>query len=406
MSRRLRHEDYTVGWVCALPIELAAAKEMLDEQHKPLERCGSDENIYDLGSIAGHNVVIVGLQGRIGNNSAAVVVTKMISTFQKIRFGLMVGIGGGVPSAERDIRLGDVVVSKPNQTFGGVVQHDLGKVTMHGFERTGFLNSPPQILLGALDIVQANKIQGKSKIFNYVARLSRISDFRREEAGVDILFEAAYGHNGGDTCNRCSIDRQVTRQSRDSGEEIVVHYGTIASGNQVIKTAVTRDEISAALGGVLCFEMEAAALMNIFPFLVIRGICDYADSHKNKKWQGYAAATAAAYAKEVLSATPLAKVLKSPLASDISNERSQGRSAIDRAVHTPNDDDQSSELEVDIMTEEFFRDLRRHGQCSRRGYDSHKVKKCFASPKTVRRFRWDYGLCFECGLPGHRSVDC
>jgi nucleoside phosphorylase len=89
----------------------------------------------------------------------------------------------------------------------------------------------------------------------------------------------------------------------------MVHYGTIASGNQVMRDGVTRDKISSGLGGVLCFEMEAAGLMNNFPCLVIRGICDYADSHKNKRWQAYAAATAAACAKEVLSVIPAAEVL-------------------------------------------------------------------------------------------------
>ncbi|KAL3444390.1 hypothetical protein BJX65DRAFT_310973 [Aspergillus insuetus] len=60
--------------------------------------------------------------------------------------------------------------------------------------------------------------------------------------------------------------------------------------------------------------MEAAGLMNTYPCLVIRGICDYADSHKNKAWQGYAAATAAAFAKELLLATvslPLSRLSKS-----------------------------------------------------------------------------------------------
>ena len=45
--------------------------------------------------------------------------------------------------------------------------------------------------------------------------------------------------------------------------------------------------------------------MNDFRCLVIRGICDYADSHKNKTWQPYAAATAAACAKEILSLVPV-----------------------------------------------------------------------------------------------------
>jgi nucleoside phosphorylase len=60
-----------------------------------------------------------------------------------------------------------------------------------------------------------------------------------------------------------------------------------------------RDQLSKELGGVLCFEMEAAGLMNVFPCVVIRGICDYADAHKHKQWQEYAAAVAAAYAKSL-----------------------------------------------------------------------------------------------------------
>jgi nucleoside phosphorylase len=96
-------------------------------------------------------------------------------------------------------------------------------------------------------------------------------------------------------------------------QEVVVHYGTIASGNQVIKDGVTRDRLSLELGGVLCFETEAAGLMNSFPCVVIRGICDYADSHKNKRWLPYAVATAAACAKELLSFIPSTDVVKTPL---------------------------------------------------------------------------------------------
>ena len=67
--------------------------------------------------------------------------------------------------------------------------------------------------------------------------------------------------------------------------------------------------------GIICFEMEAAGLIDNFPCLVIRGICDYADSHKNKQWQEYAAATAAAYAREILSVIPASQVAKTPTAT-------------------------------------------------------------------------------------------
>jgi nucleoside phosphorylase len=66
-----------------------------------------------------------------------------------------------------------------------------------------------------------------------------------------------------------------------------------------MKHGATRDKLSRQ-DNILCFEMEAAGMMDHFPCLVVRGICDYCDSHKNKQWQPYAAATAAAYAKELL----------------------------------------------------------------------------------------------------------
>lgn len=325
MPRRLRSEEYTVGWICALPVELAAAKAMLDERHEPAIREGSDNDrtLYCMGSIAGHNVVMACLPaGQIGTHSAANVATHMQAAFEGIRIGLMVGIGGGIPTAESDIRLGDIVVSQPEGNFGGVVQYDFGKATSAGFRRMGVLNSPPSILLSALSTIQANELLGESTLSNHLSVLENISTFCRKRAGPDILFKASYDHVGGNTCDHCSDEGIQPRQLREQGMEIVVHYGTIASGNQVVKNAIERERISVALGDVLCFEMEAAGLMNNFPCLVIRGICDYADSHKNSQWQAYAAGTAAAYAKELLSVIPAAAVMETRRAEEAMNGRS------------------------------------------------------------------------------------
>jgi nucleoside phosphorylase len=322
MPRRLRREDYTVGWVCALPVELAAAKAMLDDKHEDaLREVGdNDQNVYCMGSVAGHNVVIVCLPaGHIGNNPAATVATQLRAAFKGIRFGLMVGIGGGVPSAEADIRLGDVVVSQPQWTFGGVVQYDFGRTTLNGLERIGSLNSPPQILLSAVCTIQANEMLGKSTLSKHISILESIPTFCRSRAGPDFLFRAAYNHERGHTCDQCSVESRQPRPERESGAEVTVHYGTIASGNQVIKDAAERDRVSAELGGILCFEMEAAGLMNSFPCLVIRGISDYADTHKNYQWQAHGAGTAAAYAKELLSVIPAAEVMNTRRAEDAMN---------------------------------------------------------------------------------------
>ena len=318
MARQLCREDYTVGWVCALPVELAAAQEMLDEEHDAPLCDAHDTNLYICGRVGQHNVVIACLpEGQTGTNSAAAVAVQMKSTFSSTRFGLMVGIGGGVPSEEADIRLGDVVVSKPHKVHGGGVQYDSGKATASGFERTGALNTPPTVLLNAVANLRAKHIRKKGRLLEYLSKLDSLPDFSREVAGSDTLFEAEYDHVGSATCAKCKTEHAVTREVRR--HDVVVHYGTIASGNQVMRSAVERDRVSAELGGVLCFEMEAAGLMNSFPCLVIRGICDYADSHKNKRWQPYAAATAAAYAKELLSVVPVADVMKTRRAEDAVN---------------------------------------------------------------------------------------
>lgn len=295
---------YTVGWVCALPIELAAARRMLDEIHEDSYRSANDTNIYTLGRIGQHNVVVACLPyGQIGTNSAAAVAARMTSTFPHIEFGLMVGIGGGVPSQNRDIRLGDVVVSRPSPSHGGVVQYDFGKTTESGFQRTGFLNAPPILLLSAIAKLEANRGHAKAGFLKHLSNLN-LPEFSQEAAGPDLLFEASYHHVNGETCANCDHSKVIQRKPRDQNS--TVHYGTIASGNQVMKDALQRDRVSSELGDVLCFEMEAAGLMNTFQCLVIRGICGYADSHKNKRWQPYAAGTAAAYAKEVLCVLPLA----------------------------------------------------------------------------------------------------
>jgi nucleoside phosphorylase len=118
------------------------------------------------------------------------------------------------------------------------------------------------------------------------------SEFVYQGAQHDQLFEADYEHPGNDvTCGHFDVSRLIHRPAR-SRDVPVVFYGLIASANQVMRHGQTRDRLGRELH-VLCFEKGAAGLMDKFPCLVIRGICDYSDSHKNKRWQPYAAATAA-----------------------------------------------------------------------------------------------------------------
>jgi nucleoside phosphorylase len=315
----LSHEDYTVGWICALPLEMTAAKVLLDETHSKLSQPATDPNTYTLGKINGHNVVIICLpSGVYGTTSAAVMVSNMISTFPRIQFGLMVGIGGGVPCNTTDIRLGDVAVSKPTGSYGGVVQYDHGKTVSGGrFQQAGTLNQPPQVLLTSIAQLQADHMPVAGKKHSIAAILSEQREQMHDTEAIftypgqeqDQLFRSTYDHvEFEDTCVKCDKNQLVHREQRAS-KEPEIHYGLIASGNQVMKNGQTRDRLAQELG-ILCFEMEAAGLMNQLPCLVIRGISDYSDSHKNEKWQGYAALTAAAYGKMLLSVVPVAFPLK------------------------------------------------------------------------------------------------
>ncbi|KAH8195216.1 hypothetical protein TruAng_010616 [Truncatella angustata] len=303
---------YTIGWICAVEAELIAATALLDEEHNDLEDVPvHDNNTYTLGRVGKHNVAIAALpHWQYGLVSAANVARDMIRTFPNIRIGLMVGIGGGAPSSKHDIRLGDVVVSSPGYGNGGVFQYDYGKTMQDAsFAVTGQLNQPPQCLLTAMSSLKAQyKRRGHNiaKVINDVLddnpRLRK--EYRRPESDTDRLYSSCFKHNENDdidcvtACDDASklVDRVERTEEQD---DPMIHFGLIASANQLMKDATIRDRLSAERD-VLCFEMEAAGLMNHFPCLVIRGICDYSDTHKNIKWQGYAAMTAATYAKNLL----------------------------------------------------------------------------------------------------------
>ena len=304
LARTPPRHSYAVGIICALDVEKAAVDATLDEEHGRVEKTAGDDNVYTFGKIGAHNVVVACLPaGVMGKVSATAVAKDMMRSFP-IKVGLMVGICGGVWSERADVRLGDVVVSQPDGQHGGVVQWDFGKMERDGvFKRTGTLNKPPRPLLNAVQILKARHRRKGNDLHQSLEVMLSGNPYMAGEYGYpglqhDDLFEASYGHPHGDTCAGCDRSRLCNREPRKN-EHPLVHYGNIASGDQVVKDGPTRDRI-AREEGILCFEMEAAGLMDTFPCVVIRGVCDYADSHKNKRWQPYAAATAACYAKELL----------------------------------------------------------------------------------------------------------
>ncbi|KAJ5194498.1 Pfs NACHT and ankyrin domain protein [Penicillium cinerascens] len=278
---------------------MAAAQIMLDEFHEPLSTHADDCNTYVLGRVRQHNVVIACLPAQqYGTINAAIVLTNMKRTFPAVRAGLIVGIGGGVPN-KADVRLGDIVVGTR------VMQYDLGKILEDGkYQRTAIPRTPGLLLGTAVSALRSKHELRVSGILSILhQKLEGHSEYGRPDS-PDLLFHATYDHRPSSTssCDKCDHTKLVPRDRRVSND-ITIHYGAIASGNQVIKNGITRDNVARELD-IICFEMEAAGLMDILPCLPIRGICDYSDSHKSKEWQRYAAATAAAYARDLIGEIP------------------------------------------------------------------------------------------------------
>ncbi|KAF4820667.1 Ankyrin repeat domain-containing protein 17 [Colletotrichum siamense] len=322
--------EYTIGWICAIATEFVAAQAFLEEKHEDPEILApNDNNTYALGRIGRHNVAIATLpKSSIGTVSAAVVARDMVHTFPNIRVGLMVGVGGGAPSQLHDIRLGDVVVGCPGAGEGGIIQYDYGKTIQHqAFKETGHLNQPPQSILTAVTALEAKYALDGHRINDDVEGVFKRRPRLRKAyslppSDTDRLYRSDITHpeNQSADCSRdCDSSHLIHRHERDDDEDNpAIHYGLIASANQLMKDALRRDEL-AMKRNVLCFEMEAAGLANHFPCLVVRGICDYSDTHKNKIWQGFAAMSAAAYAKDLLgqlapsrieTEAPVAEILK------------------------------------------------------------------------------------------------
>jgi hypothetical protein len=211
--------------------------------------------------------------------------------------------------------------SELTKVTGGILQYDFRKTIKDGkFNQTGSLNKPPAILMTGVSKLRALHLRKGSAIRKHIDSMLESNPAMRQAFGYrnpedDRLFQAEYDHMDNDQdCKSCDQERLVQRKPRPTNVP-VIHYGLIGSANQVIRHGVTREKLRQERG-IICFEMEAAGLMDNFPCLVIRGICGYSDTHENKNWQSYAAATAAAYAKELLGVIPPVQVDKTPTAID------------------------------------------------------------------------------------------
>ncbi|KAK6331508.1 hypothetical protein TWF730_004589 [Orbilia blumenaviensis] len=293
-------EDITVAIFCARPYEFAAVRFTLDEEFRCRTNSAGPKYIYSYGRIWEHKIVIA-QPVDIGLVGAALCAAAVCYGFPKVRFALLVGIGAGIPGvSNNDIRLGDVVVSFPQDGHPGVIQYDIGRYEEDDFIPIGSLDKPPSILLSAVQSVTIDAMMERDPLPENLNKITAKPGYARP-ATRDILFYPGYSHIGNDNdCAGCDeAEGGVSRAPRDSLTP-VVHTGLILSGSSVIQNPADRDHLRRGWKNAICFDTEAAGIVDEIPCLVIRGISSYADTHKQYGWRHYAAAAAAAYTKAIL----------------------------------------------------------------------------------------------------------
>jgi nucleoside phosphorylase len=298
-------EDITVAIFCALPYESVAVRYSLDKEfHCHPKTIGPQKYVYSFGQIGDHKVVIA-RPHQMGTVKAAQCAATVSQQFANVRFALMVGIGAGIPAPpEWDVRLGDIAVSIPRDDHPGVLEYDIGKYEQAGFVLKGSLDKPHPILISADGSLEEDEMMGRSPLRKILKSITNKPGFGRPNTD-DVLYDPDFHHvNTGGDCSGCETSAKkkiVYRTARGkTSKQPVVHRGLILSGSGVVKNPEDRDRLRRGHNKAICFEMEAAGIMDVIPCLVIRGICDYADTHKQDGWHRYAAAVAAAYGKAIL----------------------------------------------------------------------------------------------------------
>lgn len=308
----LRHDlkDYTIGWICATSTEHNVSRALLDDVHEEPEHIDQLPNAdtYTFGQIGRHNVIIstAACPRNLFELSDAAEITRIIlHRFRNIKFCLLVGIGGGAPSPEHDIRLGDVIVGYSSaEREGSVIQYTTRHIEK--FAQLGVLNQPPAVLRAAINRHRSRYEKERRILKAAIADTLKTHYFQErgyERPTTDRLYRSDFVHylyNGSDCTVVCGDNPSDFIQRPERAEDgPAIHYGLIASADLPMEDALARDKWS-KLKNILCFEHEAPGLSGDISCLMIRGICHYSDSHNNERWQIYAAVAAAVYAKQLL----------------------------------------------------------------------------------------------------------
>lgn len=291
----------TIGIIVALLEEFDAIRLMIanERRHRADGPGGSRE--YLLGDIPstreGIHQVVIAQTLAMGNNSAAMRATKLLTDFDGIDAIIMCGIAGGVPHPaipQDHVRLGDIVVSDRM----GVVQYDLGKEKDRGFDHRHPPRPPSARLLEAVQILEQDRRAGHRPWDEHLRVGLAKRSITMPDASTDVVLDK----------NKKVIDHPDV-----PGPIPHIFYSAIASANVVQGNYRKRDKLRDKFK-VKAVEMEGSGIADATweyekaGYLVVRGICDYCDVRtkpmQTDAWKSYAAMVAAAYVRALLEAIP------------------------------------------------------------------------------------------------------
>ena len=322
---------FKIAIICALASEAGMIESILDkdfgDEGVKVTRARGDQNVYTAGVISQHNIILAYMP-RMGSNSAAAVAGGLRASFHEIEVAFVVGICGVAPlhpKTQEEILLGDCIVSTT------VAQYDFGRQHPGGFERRNSNDNTME--------------SGNAKIRSWISMLmtprnrQRLTERLMENleilqqkenskavrypgAARDRLFQSFYVHKhhpggsealrtGLNDCDEVGCEPEFIIQRPNVREPIrsmevppKIHFGRFGSANTVMRSGIDRDNLTSR-DQIIAFEMEGSGVWDVFPTVVVKAGCDYADSHKSKEWQGYAAATAGACLKALIERWPL-----------------------------------------------------------------------------------------------------
>jgi nucleoside phosphorylase len=315
-------DDFAIAIICALPeerdtVEALMTRDYKGEGHPPYGKVPGDDNIYTVGEVGGKPVVLVAPRN-MGTTNTRDLARGLNISFRNILYAFVVGIAGGAPFQhdgngwkDSDIHLGDVIVSTQ------MIQYDFGKEYDHGFRRRTDVESVlPRAPAEVANFVNLFR-RGQSAAFRRILQDTSADIIRFDQSdmgdnkyyehpgpGQDNVYSSGDRHkHQNQECPKCSqctewyhevCDEALTASCQKLGckphhinavRDTKIHFGRYASGNAVMKSGHRRDLLIQE-DDVIGFEMEEAGAWEVFGTIVVKGVVDYADSHKNKQWRG------------------------------------------------------------------------------------------------------------------------